>query len=141
VWTVEPWVSRLEMEAGGKALVEESDSLTTVLAARAGFVERRGDLARKFAEAHAELTEWIVKNPGEAQRLVREELKEETTKDIAEDLVKRSWKRLIFTTEISRDPLERFVGAAREVGFLQETVDLSRLVQPLYGTKTPEVKP
>ena len=34
VWTVEPWVSRLEMEAGGKVLVEETDSPTTVLASR-----------------------------------------------------------------------------------------------------------
>src|SRR6266404_2143816 len=31
VWTVEPWASRLEMEAGGKVLVEETDSPTTVL--------------------------------------------------------------------------------------------------------------
>src|ERR1700719_2560119 len=31
VWTVEPWVSRLEMEAGGKVLVEEMDSPTTIL--------------------------------------------------------------------------------------------------------------
>jgi NitT/TauT family transport system substrate-binding protein len=130
------------MEAGGKALVEEPDALTTVLAARAGFIEKHADLARRFAEAHAELTEWIVKNPEEAQRLVREELKEETTRDMAQDLMKRSWKRLIFTSEISRDPLERFVDAARQVGFLQETVDLSRLVQPLHGAKaSAEVKP
>src|SRR5260370_20106236 len=31
-WTVEPWVSRLEAEAGGERLVEETDSPTTVLA-------------------------------------------------------------------------------------------------------------
>jgi NitT/TauT family transport system substrate-binding protein len=142
VWTVEPWVSRLEMEAGGKALVEERDALTTVLAARAAFVEKREDLARRFAEAHAELTGWIVSHPEEAQRLVREELREETTRDVSEDLVRRSWKRLTFTSEISRDPLERFVEAARDAGFIRETVDLSRLVQPLHAGRTPaEVKP
>src|SRR5205085_5481591 len=31
VWTVEPWLSRLEKEAGGKVLVEEKDVATTVL--------------------------------------------------------------------------------------------------------------
>ena len=31
VWTVEPWVSRLEMEAGGKVLVEEKNAITTNL--------------------------------------------------------------------------------------------------------------
>ncbi len=38
VWTVEPWVSRLELEAGGKVLVEEKDAVTTVLVARAKFL-------------------------------------------------------------------------------------------------------
>src|SRR5262249_44070321 len=38
VWTVEPWVSLLETEAGGKALVEEPDAITTVLAARREFL-------------------------------------------------------------------------------------------------------
>jgi len=33
-WTVEPWVSRLEKEAQGKELVEESDAVTTVLVSR-----------------------------------------------------------------------------------------------------------
>ncbi|WP_245271734.1 hypothetical protein [Rhizobium sp. IBUN] len=33
VWTVEPWVSRLEMEAGGKVLVEQKEAVATVLVA------------------------------------------------------------------------------------------------------------
>jgi len=33
VWTVEPWVSRLELEAGGKILINDSAAITTVLAA------------------------------------------------------------------------------------------------------------
>src|SRR6266705_6771080 len=38
VWTVEPWVSRLELEAGGKVLVEETDSPTTVLVSSVKFL-------------------------------------------------------------------------------------------------------
>ena len=34
VWTVEPWVSLLETEAGGKVLVEEPEPITTLLVAR-----------------------------------------------------------------------------------------------------------
>ena len=39
VWTVEPWVSRLELEAGGKSLVEERDAITTILVSRAKFLK------------------------------------------------------------------------------------------------------
>jgi NitT/TauT family transport system substrate-binding protein len=74
VWTVEPWVSRLESEAGGKVLVEEKDAITTILVSSAGFLEKNRDLAKRFVAAHRELTDWIQKNPDEAQRMAREEL-------------------------------------------------------------------
>src|SRR5437773_11325153 len=66
VWTVEPWVSRLERESGGKILVEEKDVATTVLVSSVKFLAQHRDLARKVAQAHAELTEWMTRNPEEA---------------------------------------------------------------------------
>lgn len=38
-WTVEPWISRLEKEAGGKLLFLEKDAVTTVLTAQKDFLE------------------------------------------------------------------------------------------------------
>ncbi len=75
VWTVEPWIARLELEAGGRVLVEEKEAITTVLVSSARFLSQKHDLARRFATAHRELTEWIQQNPAEAQRMVGEELK------------------------------------------------------------------
>src|SRR3954469_3861546 len=37
VWTVEPWLSRLEKEAGGKVLVDEKEVATTVLVSSVKF--------------------------------------------------------------------------------------------------------
>src|SRR5256884_4323348 len=69
VWTVEPWLSRLEQEASGKVLVEEKDAATTVLVSSVRFLNQQRDLVKRFAQAHPELTDWIIKNPDEAQRL------------------------------------------------------------------------
>src|SRR6478752_10862402 len=66
VWTVEPWVSRLERESAGKVLVDERDVATTVLVSSAKFLSQQRELAKKFVEAHAALTDWMVKNPDEA---------------------------------------------------------------------------
>src|ERR1700726_4457011 len=77
VWTVEPWVSRLEMEAGGKVLVDEHDTVTTVLISSSKFLGIQRELARKFVEAHRALTAWIAEHPVEAQKLVAAELAEE----------------------------------------------------------------
>src|SRR6185503_11468455 len=102
VWTVEPWVSRLERESGGKILIDERDVATTVLVSSVKFLGGRRELAKKFVEAHAALTDWMAKNPEEAQKLARAELLEETKSDMAPDLIAQSWKRIVFTAETPR---------------------------------------
>ena len=129
VWTVEPWVSRLERESGGKILVEETDVATTVLVSSAKFLSAQRDLARKFAQAHAELTEWMAKNPEEAQKLVRAELLAETKSDIAPDLIAQSWKRIAFTAEVPRASVESFVQNSMKAGFIKSAPDLSKLFE------------
>ena len=127
VWTVEPWISRLELEAGGKVLVDDKKAITTVLVASSELVASQTDLVRKFRAAHRELTEWIMKNPAEAQKLARDELKEETRADFSEDLLKRSWARITLTSDISPDALKRFVSDAQSVGFLRGAPDMTGL--------------
>jgi NitT/TauT family transport system substrate-binding protein len=129
VWTVEPWVSRLETEAGGKILVDEKDTVTTVLVSSAKFLAGQRDLAKKFAEAHRALTEWIEKNPAEAQKLVTAELFEETKAKLSDALIANAWKRIVLTNDINRDALEKFVANAKAAGFLRDVPDLARLIE------------
>ena len=128
VWTVEPWVSRLELEADGKTLVEEADSPTTVLVSSAKFLKEHAALVKQFVEAHRALTEWIKSNPEEAQRLVVAELREETRGQFSESAIAHAWHRIGLTSEINRDVLEKFVANASVAGFLRNVPDLSRLI-------------
>ena len=129
VWTVEPWVSRLEQEAGGKVLVDDRDAITTVLVARSGFVKEQRELVRKFTAAHRELTEWIKAHPAEAQQMALEELDAEMHTKMPQELVKSSWNRIVLTSDVSLDALKRFITSAQSVGFLRNSPDLSRLVE------------
>src|SRR6202043_3507502 len=112
VWTVEPWVSRLELEAGGKALVEEKDSPTTVLVSSARFLKTNRQLLKQFVDAHRSLTEWIENNPEEAQRLALEELREETHGKLSAELIAHAWKRIGLTNDVRREAMETFVANA-----------------------------
>ena len=47
------------------------------------------------------------------------------------ELIQRCWSRLKFTSEIAREPFEKFAVAAKDAGFLEELPDLSRLVESL----------
>ena len=129
VWTVEPWVSRLEQEAGGQVFLEQRDTITTVLVSSAKCLRDRHALVKKFAQAHAELTEWIQQHPEEAQKLVREELTAETSRPISAELVTATWKRLEFTTRVAPPALLKFVKDAQAAGFLRGATDFGRLIE------------
>ena len=131
VWTVEPWLSRLEQEASGKVIVEEKDAATTVLVSSVKFLKDKRELAKKFAQAHAELTDWIVKNPEEAQRLIKAELLEETKSDMTPQVITSAWKRIVFTSETPRAPVEKFMQNSVRAGFIKSAPDLSKLFERL----------
>ncbi len=127
-WTVEPWVSRLVLEAGGKVFLEQPEALTTVLAAGVRTVSGRPELLRKFVAAHRELTAWINDHPDSARALVRAEIAAETRAEMPPELVAGAWPRLTFTDEVTLDAFRDFTAAARAAGFMPGAVDLSRLV-------------
>jgi NitT/TauT family transport system substrate-binding protein len=129
VWTVEPWVSRLERESAGKILVDEKDVAATVLVSSAKFLREQRELAKKFAEAHAALTDWMVKNPDEAQKLIKAELLAETRSDMAPELIAQSWKRIAFTAETPRASIESFMQNSLKTGFIKTAPDLTKLFE------------
>ena len=131
VWTVEPWVSRLEREAGGKVLVEQSKDSVTVLVSGVKFLKSRRALAAKFAQAHRELTEWIVGHPDEAKRMVQEELAIETQGKVSGELIAQAWNRITLHPDISLAEFQQFVSNAQRAGFMRTTPDLARLIERL----------
>jgi NitT/TauT family transport system substrate-binding protein len=129
VWTVEPWVSRLERDAGGKVLVEQSNESITVLVSSVKFLKTKRDLAARFIRAHRELTDWIVSHPEEAKQMVRQELAAETKADVSPELIAQSWKRIVLKNDASLDEYEHFVANAQRAGFIRSIPDLSRLIE------------
>jgi NitT/TauT family transport system substrate-binding protein len=119
------------MEAQGKALVDEKESVTTVLVASRKRLDRQRELVRRFVAAHVELTEWIRAHSAEAQAMVRDELAAETHTQVSPDLIGRAWSRIVPVTNVNRSALESFVAKARQTGFLRSVPDLARLVDAI----------
>lgn len=131
VWTVEPWVSRLEREAGGQVLLEQSKESVTVLVSGVKFVKAKSELVRKFVQAHRELTEWILAHPEEAKKMVLEELSVETQAKVSSELMAQAWKRIALRSDVSLDEFQQFVSNAQRAGFMRTTPDLARLIERL----------
>lgn len=130
VWTAEPWVTRLELEAGGKVFLEDKTTNVTLLAARAEWFAGHTALAKQLVGAHRELTAWVLANPAEARALVKAELTELKLppKDAVLD---RAISRVVVTDAISRQSLDTMVISAQKAGFLSDIPALDQLLPAL----------
>ncbi|OLB42849.1 MAG: aliphatic sulfonate ABC transporter substrate-binding protein [Verrucomicrobia bacterium 13_1_20CM_54_28] len=129
VWTVEPWVTRLERDAKARVFLEDRDTITTWLVSSVKFLRDRRDFAKKIADANVELTKWIQASESEAQKLLIDELKAETRADFSPDAVAQAWKRIQFTGEVSRDLIAKSVQDGKDAGFLKGSTDTSKLIE------------
>ena len=126
-WTVEPWVSRLVLEAGARVFLDQPDAITTVLVARTGFLREHAELAESFRRAHAELTQWIKAHPDLAKGQVRAGLSAEAKREIPAAIIDSAWIRLHFTEKVAQEQFESLVADARTVGFLRDAIPLERM--------------
>ena len=129
VWTVEPWVTRLERDAKARVFLEDKDVITTWLVSSVKFLNSRRDLAKKIAAANVELTDWMHNNPAEAQKLLIRELKEETRADFAAEAVAQAWQRIKFATDVPPNLITKAIQDGKDAGFLKGTTDTSRLIE------------
>jgi NitT/TauT family transport system substrate-binding protein len=129
-WTAEPWVSRLELEAGAKVFLEDKDTNVTLLVARAAWLSQQKDLAKKLVAAHKELTAWILANPEDAKKLIKAEL-EDLKLPAKDEVLTRAFSRVIVTDVISRESLDKMVKSAQKVGFYSDIPALDDLLPAL----------
>jgi NitT/TauT family transport system substrate-binding protein len=129
VWTVEPWVTRLEREAKARIFLEDKDVITTWLVSSAKFLNGQREAVKKIVAANAELTDWMQANPEEAQKLLIEELKAETRTAFAPDEVAQAWKRITFTTAVPAGLVAKAVQDGKDAGFFKGSTDTAKLIQ------------
>lgn len=151
-WTVEPWMSRLEIEGDGalfldeKTLWPEGRYVTTHLIINKDFLAANRDLVKKLLTAHVEVTQQIQANPDEAMKILNAELKKETGKALAEEVITRAMKRIEFTWDPISSSLFKCAEAARQVRFLRKDpelkgiYDLGLLQEVLKEKKLPPVE-
>lgn len=135
VWTVEPWISRLVLEAKAKVYLNEASLwpetggryVTTHVVSSVRFLEQHPALLKKWIAAHAELTDWIRGHSGEAKALFNQEIKAETTRALPTATLDRAWGQLELTVDPVSASLLISANDAHGIGFLRRKPDLSRI--------------
>ena len=130
-WTVEPWVSRLEIEGGGELFLDERKLwpdgryVTTHLVVSRDFLADHREVIRDLLAGLVEVTQAINADKAAAARLLNAELKRETGKALPEEVVTRALERIEFTWDPISASLRKCCEAAHQVGFLRRLPDLT----------------
>ena len=126
-WAPEPWASRLVHEAGGRIFVDERDLwpnrefAVAGLIARPKFLQDHPDVVKNFLRAHVELTDWIDKNPDQAKQILNQQLRKETGKALAPEVLDDAFSRMMVTYDPIRSSLAKTTQEAFTEGFLGKT--------------------
>jgi NitT/TauT family transport system substrate-binding protein len=133
-WTVEPWVSRLVHEGGGKVFLDERSLwpdgafASTVLLVNTRFLRDHPDLIRKWLRAHVEITREIVAHPEKARKAVNAELARIVGKGLSEEVLTAAFSRVAFTWDPLIGSIQESARSAFAEGFLGKTKpDLSEI--------------
>ena len=138
-WTVEPWLSRLELEGGGRLFLDEKSLwpdgryATTVLVMTKQYVASNEDVVRKLLAAHTEITQKINADKAATGDVVNAQLKKETGKPLKEEIIRRAMDRIEFTWDPIAPSLQKSADTAYRIRFLRRPPALDGLfyLEPL----------
>ena len=105
-WLPEPWASRLVLQAGAKVLVDEKDLwekgefVTTVLIVNKKFAAEHPATVQALLKGHVESVDWLNAAPAaEKATVLNGALKAAAGKALPADVIDRSLKNIVFTTD------------------------------------------
>ncbi|SDK45842.1 NitT/TauT family transport system substrate-binding protein [Arthrobacter sp. ov407] len=105
-WLPEPWASRLVLQAGAKVLVDEKDLwkkgefVTTILIVNKKFAAEHPATVKALLKGHVESVAWLnAASAAEKATVLNAGLKAAAGKALPADVIDRSLKNIVFTTD------------------------------------------
>jgi NitT/TauT family transport system substrate-binding protein len=96
-WTIEPWVTRLTTEFGGEILVENKESIITILASSKTALSKNKRGIEAFVQSHYLLRDKLLADQSWHERLVRDGIGGETRSTIPKaELISTALSRVVF---------------------------------------------
>jgi NitT/TauT family transport system substrate-binding protein len=130
-WTVEPWLTRLELEGGGQVFLDEKKLwpdgkyVTTHLIVSRALLKRNPELVKKLVGAHVAVTKKLNEDKTAATKILNDQLKVETGKALKPEVIASALNRVEFTWDPVQTSLFKGAESAHKVGFLKTPPDLN----------------
>ncbi|WP_433297816.1 ABC transporter substrate-binding protein [Actinoplanes sp. CA-030573] len=149
-WVPEPFFSRLQLESGGKVLVNEKDLwpggqfVTTHLIVSQDFLKKYPGTVKKLLQGHLKTLDYIKSDNAGAQKAANDQIKALSGKPLKDNVLAASFKNLNFTADPIASSLFTSAQHAQDVGLLKPVdlkgiYDLGPLNELLKAAGQPEV--
>ncbi|HEX3988824.1 MAG TPA: ABC transporter substrate-binding protein, partial [Verrucomicrobiae bacterium] len=130
-WTIEPWVSRLALEAGGRIFLDEKDLwpegryVTTQLIISRAFLQDHADEVRELLKAHVHVTQLITADPAAATPILNEQIHKDTGRALPVKVIQQAMRRVQLTWDPIASSLYKDARDAHKIHFLRQEPDLT----------------
>ena len=124
-WTVEPWLSRLEVEGGGQLFLEEKELwpggryVTTHLVVNRSYLDRNPAILSNLVVALVEVTQRLNADRTNAITVLNGQLKKETGRALQPEVIGRALNRVELTWDPICASLKSSAEACYRAGFLR----------------------
>jgi NitT/TauT family transport system substrate-binding protein len=150
-WVPEPYASQL-VKLGGKVLVDErtlwpnGQFVVTNLLVSRNFYDKHKDVVKRLIAGEVAATDWMSKNPTDAQKVVSDGIGKVTNKPLSLELTAAAWPSITFTVDPLAATLRAGADHAVELGLLEKPdldgiYDLTLLNEVLTENGSPQVQP
>lgn len=134
-WTVEPWVSRLQLQADGKIFLDEKhiwpdgNYATTQLVISRSFLAQHPRELKNLLRGDVEATQWLTHHLEEAEKILNAEIRRETTRTLPENVIRSALRRVDFTWDPMAASLYQDAKSAYRIHFLREEPELAGICE------------
>lgn len=131
----EPWGAILEQKGGAKLVLDWNhiwkggNYPTAVVIAKKDYVEKNPSIIKAFLTVHQKAVEFINQHPDECGKIVNNQLKIITNKEVPAEVLETAFQRTQATVDIDWQVLQEYADILVEAGYLKERVDISRMKQ------------
>jgi len=149
-WVPEPYFSRLQLESGGKVLVNEKDLwpggqfVTTHLVVSQDFLKKYPGTVKKLLQGHLKALDYIKNDNADAQKAANAQIAALSGKPLKDNILTAAFGNLSFTADPIASSLFTSAQHAQDVGLLKPVdlkgiYDLGPLNELLKAAGQPEV--
>lgn len=120
----EPWGSMITQKNVAETVLDygeiwnNGDYVVATVIVNKEYMESHKDVVEKFLEAHIRATDYIVQYPNEAAKVMNNQLKEDTGKEIDNEIILDSLQSISFSYDLGKESVFEYADTCKSIKFI-----------------------